>query len=390
MGCNCNNTEKNYTNFNTSAENNMQQSDNFLLGSTGIVNNNPEDYNHRYQPEQPLLKFLASKRPCEDLEAAKNLINRRRPPLVLGQPAVVQYYDENDNIRLLFCIGAAPDSSAIMFQITDEGGGVPSSLVERIVALEEQMAVVDASIEALKAKDIQQDISINLALNTANDVSAKVSTYDASIASIKNTADDAKQTAEDVSVRVGTFDSRISAAEAKAAEAKEDASTAKQIALDVSANVGTFDSRITEAQSDASIAKKIAVDVSTSVSKYDTSINIAVAAASEAKTIAVDVSSKVSNYDNSINIAVNTAQDASAVAYDVSSKITPEGMQLIVQYLIDNKLINNIDASTAKDSSNAEYALDASTANFATNATNADRASYATYADSCQSATRAT
>lgn len=189
MGCGCEKNKLNTVNLSASSSkpvipvsnestNNILKSTNSISFSTDkikIINKqNGEDSSadenvtyHPYSPKGSLLRFTATKIVCENLAAAKELVATKNPPLALGEPAVVKYYDGDGNINLLFCIGTGPNEKDIMFNVTgdSETGEDMSAVLYRLSLLEGKMRTADENITKLQETNNLQDASINMILN---------------------------------------------------------------------------------------------------------------------------------------------------------------------------------------------------------------------------------
>lgn len=189
MGCGCEKNKLNTVNLSMSSSNPvapvLNESTNNILKSTNsisfstdkikIINKqNAEDAStmentvyHPYSPKGSLLRFTATKIVCENLAAAKELVATKNPPLALGEPAVVKYYDGDGNINLLFCIGTGPNEKDIMFNVTgdSETGEDMSAVLYRLSLLESKMRATDENITKLQETNNLQDASINMILN---------------------------------------------------------------------------------------------------------------------------------------------------------------------------------------------------------------------------------
>lgn len=189
MGCGCEKNKLNTVNLSASSSkpvipvsnestNNILKSTNSISFSTDkikIINKqNVEDSSadenvtyHPYSPKGSLLRFTATKIVCENLAAAKELVATKNPPLALGEPAVVKYYDGDGNINLLFCIGTGPNEKDIMFNVTgdSETGEDMSAVLYRLSLLEGKMRTADENITKLQETNNLQDASINMILN---------------------------------------------------------------------------------------------------------------------------------------------------------------------------------------------------------------------------------
>lgn len=189
MGCGCEKNKLNTVNLSMSSSNPvapvLNESTNNILKSTNsisfstdkikIINKqNAEDAStventvyHPYSPKGSLLRFTATKIVCENLAAAKELVATKNPPLALGEPAVVKYYDGDGNINLLFCIGTGPNEKDIMFNVTgdSETGEDMSAVLYRLSLLESKIRATDENITKLQETNNLQDASINMILN---------------------------------------------------------------------------------------------------------------------------------------------------------------------------------------------------------------------------------
>lgn len=189
MGCGCEKNKLNTVNLSASSSksvipvsnestNNILKSTNSISFSTDkikIINKqNTEESSadenvtyHPYSPKGSLLRFTATKIVCENLAAAKELVATKNPPLSLGEPAVVKYYDGDGNINLLFCIGTGPNEKDIMFNVTgdSETGEDMSAVLYRLSLLEGKMRTADENITKLQETNNLQDASINMILN---------------------------------------------------------------------------------------------------------------------------------------------------------------------------------------------------------------------------------
>ena len=189
MGCGCEKNKLNTVNLSASSSksvipvsnestNNILKSTNSISFSTDkikIINKqNAEDSSadenvtyHPYSPKGSLLRFTATKIVCENLAAAKELVATKNPPLALGEPAVVKYYDGDGNINLLFCIGTGPNEKDIMFNVTgdSETGEDMSAVLYRLSLLEGKMRTADENITKIQETNNLQDASINMILN---------------------------------------------------------------------------------------------------------------------------------------------------------------------------------------------------------------------------------
>lgn len=189
MGCGCEKNKLNTVNLSASSSksvipvsnestNNILKSTNSISFSTDkikIINKqNTEESSadenvtyHPYSPKGSLLRFTATKIVCENLAAAKELVATKNPPLALGEPAVVKYYDGDGNINLLFCIGTGPNEKDIMFNVTgdSETGEDMSAVLYRLSLLEGKMRTADENITKIQETNNLQDASINMILN---------------------------------------------------------------------------------------------------------------------------------------------------------------------------------------------------------------------------------
>lgn len=190
MGCGCEKNKSNAVNLSASSSdpimpvsneptNNILKSTinsiSFSTDKIKIVNAQCDDSSaetdityHPYSPKGSLLRFTATKIVCENLAAAKELVSTKNPPLALGEPAVVKYYDGDGKINLLFCIGTGPNEKDIMFSATgdSETGEDMSAVLYRLSLLEGKMRAAEENIVEIQNINNIQDTSINMILNT--------------------------------------------------------------------------------------------------------------------------------------------------------------------------------------------------------------------------------
>lgn len=161
MGCNCNNKKPNFSQYTTTSINNIDSNVDLFQSNECRAQIKPVnlscDIEHMHPSDNGLIKFLACKEILESLDAAKEFINDKKPPLAYGEPAVLQYRD-GDKVKLLFCIGGTHGGhhrpAAEMFQITPIDEEHIETIIEKMS--DEGKLHIDASLywEEIEADDI--------------------------------------------------------------------------------------------------------------------------------------------------------------------------------------------------------------------------------------------
>lgn len=206
--------------------NNMGYEENFL------------GHNHERHPEEPIFHFTVNKTPAANLNEAMQLIYRKRPPLKLGEPAAVQYYDKdiegNDIVSLLFCIGGANRKEAKMFMVTSNAGGSDDHVTrEEFEELAQKVEIIDGQVVEVEASVEELQEASKLFTEKISALNQKVNTINNEISDINNDIDNVNTRVDNTNARVDNTNARVDTINDKVCTVISDISTINNTISDI-------------------------------------------------------------------------------------------------------------------------------------------------------------